>query len=36
MSKPINKEFHEQKQKEFKNATITATQAAVEKLKSVM
>jgi len=36
MSKPINEKFHEQKQKEFKNATITATQAAVEKLKSVM
>tara|TARA_Y100001970_G_C14010926_1_gene738362 strand:+ start:412 stop:795 length:384 start_codon:yes stop_codon:yes gene_type:complete len=36
MNKSINKEYLEQQQKEFKNATITATQAAVERLKSVM
>ena len=36
MSKPINKEYREQQQKELGNATITATQAAVKRLKSVM
>ena len=36
MSKPINKEYHEQQQKELGSATITATQAAVKRLKSVM
>ena len=36
MSKPINKEYPEQQQKELGSATITATQAAVKRLKSVM
>ena len=36
MSKQINKEYHEQQQKELGSATITATQAAVKRLKSVM
>ena len=36
MNKSINKEYHEQQQKEFKNSTIAATPAAVKRLKSVM
>ena len=36
MNETTQKESLEQQQKEFKNATITATLAAVKRLKAVM